>query len=206
MDIEKLTLRPRLRYQIVRIFISILCLYYAMQAFFNIPRRGIYFYEFWIPKNEWVRGNLMWLLKFNIPHDSVKTILYLIIGSILCYLGYYVLKTITTEFALTFKYIGYTHGIVVKTHDTVDMVVVKDQEFKQTIFERLLGLCSLKIISSDFSHPELKIIGISKKDGDKALEFLRMHSSRSIVDYRMTQDMIKSKKKARLIEEDSAED
>jgi hypothetical protein len=127
-------------------------------------------------------------------------------GLLMGYALYYILLTKTESFSLTNKYIEYGHGIFNRSQDTVDLLVVKDQEMKQNLFEMLLGLARIKVISSDITHPELIIWGLSKKDALATLEHLRVYSIRNYTDYRLTQDMKKtSKKKPSVIDEEQEE-
>lgn len=202
MEPEKVLVKPSLRYQIFRMIVVIIGFYYAIEALFKIPKRGIYVFELWVPKNEWARMHMMGLLKTNISAEILQKLIYSIMIILTAYALYYILKTLTTSFSLNYKYIEYSHGVVVRSQDTVDMVVVKDQELKQGLYERILGLATITVMSTDITHPVLKMMGLPKKEADEALEFLRLYSSRSIVDYRMTQDMKRSKGKMRQIEDD----
>lgn len=56
---------------------------------------------------------------------------------------------LTTERLLT------THGLFSKTTDTLELYRVKDLRTKQSVFERLVGLESVELLSSDVDSPEL---------------------------------------------------
>jgi uncharacterized membrane protein YdbT with pleckstrin-like domain len=202
MDAEELQVKPSLRYHTWRFALVIIGYYYLIEFLLKIPKRGLYIFEIWLPKNEFLRKNLMWALKANISSDTLRNLLLITMSLLTGYALFFILKTITTSFGLTYKYIEYSHGILSRAHDTVDMVTVRDQEMSQNLYERVLGLGTVKITSKDESHPILKMTGLAKNQAEEVLDFLRVYSSRSIVDYRMTQDLKKTKKKKDLISDE----
>jgi hypothetical protein len=74
---------------------------------------------------------------------------------------------------------------------------------KQNLLEMIIGIAKLKVTSSDVTHPELIIWGLSKKDALATLEHLRVHTIRNYTDYRINQDIKKkSKNQTKQIDED----
>lgn len=195
MDSVRFSVYPRLRFHIMRFLFAFSGIYYCFVALSSIPSKGYHLYQFWIPKSLWLKKLLLPVLKYNISHSALQNLIYVAMATFIGYALYYILLTKMESFSLTNKYVEYSHGIISRSHDTVDMIIVKDQVMKQTLFELILGLATIKIVSSDLSHPELKIWGLSKKDANQVLEHLRTFTIKNYTDYRLTQDMKKPRTK-----------
>lgn len=203
MESIRLTVLPKLRSHILRFSVVFIGLFYSIKALSSIPKNGFWVYQFWIPESLWLKKALLPLLKYNIGHSVIENIIYSIILLLIGYALYYVALTKTESFTLTNRYIEYNHGILTRTHDTVDLLIVKDQEMKQNLLEMIIGIAKLKVTSSDVTHPELIIWGLSKKDALATLEHLRVHTIRNYTDYRINQDIKKkSKNQTKQIDED----
>ena len=163
---------------------------YIIDAYLLIPKRGVYLFEIWLPKNDFIRKKTISLLKSNISADILKNTLIVLVALALMYLLYHFLDTATTSFLLNKKFIRYDHGIIERGQDSVDMVLVIDQSLSQSVYERILGLATITIFSKDLTHPELIIKGVGTSKAKSAVEFLRLYSISSIVDYKMTEDEI----------------
>ncbi|MBN2025102.1 MAG: PH domain-containing protein [Pirellulales bacterium] len=51
-------------------------------------------------------------------------------------------------------------GILVHTTDLIEVIDMDDITFRQTIIDRLVGVGTIRIVSSDRSHPDLSVPGI----------------------------------------------
>ena len=53
-------------------------------------------------------------------------------------------------------------GILSRRTDRIELIDIDDVSYVQGIIQRVLGVGSIKISSSDRSHPELTMIGIDQ--------------------------------------------
>lgn len=75
-------------------------------------------------------------------------------------LVYLIVALRMTRYTITTRMIERERGIVVRRTDSFAMARVKDIQLQQTVFERILRIGSLRIISSDAAEPDLLLEGI----------------------------------------------
>ena len=68
------------------------------------------------------------------------------------------------------------------------MIDLRDEQEIQTLENRLIGVSVVNLLSNDKNNPQLHI-KLAKPDAFLVMEFLKVHSTRSIVDYQLTRDM-----------------
>jgi len=66
-----------------------------------------------------------------------------------------VLRALTIRYRITNYRIDYERGLIGKDIDTLELWHVEDIHFHQTIFDRLLGIGSINVISHDQTTPNL---------------------------------------------------
>lgn len=77
------------------------------------------------------------------------------------YLGIVLLsRRLGVHYRLTSQRFFHEKGILRHTTDLIEVIDMDDITFDQTIIDRMMGVGSIHIVSSDRSHPELKIAGI----------------------------------------------
>jgi len=78
--------------------------------------------------------------------------------------GYRFLYIVFIEYVITGETISTTTGIVARRVDITELYRVKDYVVKQSVFQRLFGLMTVTLITSDITHPELNLMGIPKSN------------------------------------------
>jgi membrane protein YdbS with pleckstrin-like domain len=105
---------------------------------------------------------------------------YLVIRAVMLTLS--VLRLRTTKYRLTDQRIMIERGVLSRALEEVDLRYVDDSGFSQSPLERLQGIGSVWIISSDKSMPRLQLVGI--QDPRALRELIREHA------YRLTQGQV----------------
>lgn len=68
----------------------------------------------------------------------------------------------TTTYTLTTQRLRHTHGILNRHHDDMELYRIKDVTVKEPLIQRLVGLGSVKIVTSDATTPEMTLPAISQ--------------------------------------------
>lgn len=120
--------------------------------------------------------------------DQVPYIWYICGGVILawwlCVLLVYAYRRLGYSYELTSLRFVHQKGILIRRTDRIDVIEIDDVMFTQGIVERMLGVGSIKLTSSDKSHPELWLRGIDKvQDISNLIDNarLKLRQRRSIV-------------------------
>lgn len=82
------------------------------------------------------------------------------------------------HYKITNQRIRYTHGWLNPDTDDLELYRITDHKMKQNFFFSFFGIVDLILLSSDNSHPALKIKGINKSNAKKLKEELRTHIER----------------------------
>jgi uncharacterized membrane protein YdbT with pleckstrin-like domain len=82
------------------------------------------------------------------------------------------------HYKITNQRIRYTHGWFNPDTDDLELYRITDHKMKQSFFFSFFGIVDLILLSSDGSHPVLKIKGIDKSTAKKLKEELRTHVER----------------------------
>jgi membrane protein YdbS with pleckstrin-like domain len=69
-------------------------------------------------------------------------------------------KHATSRFKLTLRRIEIEHGVLSKTVDSLEMWRVLDVRFNQSLFDRMLGVAKITVMSTDQTSPELVLYGL----------------------------------------------
>jgi uncharacterized membrane protein YdbT with pleckstrin-like domain len=80
-------------------------------------------------------------------------------GGLWLYLLY---RQLTCKYQLTTQRFLHEAGLLKRVTDRIEVIDIDDVSFEQRVVERMLGVGSIKITSSDRSHPELWLHGIEK--------------------------------------------
>ncbi len=75
-------------------------------------------------------------------------------------IGYYLYQRISLEYELTNQRLVHHHGILTRVTNRIEVIDIDDIKFTQNILERMLGVGTIQILSSDVSDPKLIIRGI----------------------------------------------
>lgn len=72
----------------------------------------------------------------------------------------YLYSRFSVRYELTSQRLIHKHGLLVRTTDRVELIDVDDVAYTQGLVERMLNVGSIKLLSTDLSHPSLRMIGI----------------------------------------------
>jgi membrane protein YdbS with pleckstrin-like domain len=84
-------------------------------------------------------------------------ILLLMWGYLACLLAY---RKLSVRYELTTQRFIHMTGILRRTTDRIEVIDIDDVTYVQGFVQRMLGVGTVKINSSDRTHPELSLIGI----------------------------------------------
>lgn len=71
-----------------------------------------------------------------------------------------IVKRLSLEYALTTQQLIHREGLLRRVTNRIETIDIDDVTHEQNLIERFLGVGSILVISSDKSHPRLKLIGI----------------------------------------------
>lgn len=97
----------------------------------------------------WAKNGWWWLailLAMLLP--------WLYIFSVLCY------RRMSVRYRLTTQRFAHEHGILRRVNDRIEVLDMDDITTEQGFLERLVGVGTIRILSSDRSHPDLVLPGI----------------------------------------------
>jgi uncharacterized membrane protein YdbT with pleckstrin-like domain len=69
-------------------------------------------------------------------------------------------KHATTRYKITLRRIEIEHGVLSKTVDSLELWRVLDVRYNQSLFDRILGVARITVMSTDQSSPELALYGL----------------------------------------------
>jgi hypothetical protein len=90
---------------------------------------------------------------------GLLVLLALIWGGLACRLAYYKLSV---HYELTTQRFIHKRGILTRVTDRIEVIDIDDVAYQQGFVERLLGVGTIKIVSSDRTDPELLLRGIDE--------------------------------------------
>lgn len=73
---------------------------------------------------------------------------------------WYLYRRLNVAYALTSQRLTYKSGILIRTTDQIELIDIDDVTYRQGLIERLLGVGTILVSSSDRTSPELYLIGI----------------------------------------------
>ena len=95
---------------------------------------------------------------FASPHRWWIPIVGLLLGTVAVVLPIFLVRAV--RYRITSYRIDYERGLLSKSIDTLELWHVEDLNFRQSLWERLLNVGRIKIISHDISTPELVLRGL----------------------------------------------
>lgn len=92
---------------------------------------------------------------------------WLIAGAVLIFwwvlaIGSYIYKRLSVHYELTTQRFVHQAGILVRRTDRIEVLDIDDVSFTQGIIQRILGVGTIRLSSSDRTHPEMVLNGIDK--------------------------------------------
>jgi uncharacterized membrane protein YdbT with pleckstrin-like domain len=80
-------------------------------------------------------------------------------GGFACQLAY---RKLTVKYQLTTQRFIHEKGLLKRVTDRIEVIDIDDVSVEQRLIERMVGVGTIKLISSDRSHPVLMLRGIEK--------------------------------------------
>ena len=74
--------------------------------------------------------------------------------------GVMLYRQMSVRYRLTTQRFTHEHGILSRTTDRIELIDIDDIAFRQGLVERMVGVGTVEISSTDRSHPQLEMIGI----------------------------------------------
>ena len=78
----------------------------------------------------------------------------------LIWMGVLNLRRKNRRYRITSRTIDYEMGVFSKTVETLQLWRVKDIDFRQSVMERMLGIATIHVFTSDLTDPEIIIRGL----------------------------------------------
>ncbi|MEX2027393.1 MAG: PH domain-containing protein, partial [Pirellulaceae bacterium] len=75
-------------------------------------------------------------------------------------IGYYLYQRLSLAYELSNQRLIHHYGILTRVTNRIEVIDIDDIKFTQNILERLLGVGTIQILSTDVSDPKLVIRGI----------------------------------------------
>ena len=75
-------------------------------------------------------------------------------------IGYFLYQRISLAYELTNQRLVHHYGILTRVTNRIEVIDIDDIKFTQNILERILGVGTIQILSTDVSDPKLVIRGI----------------------------------------------
>jgi membrane protein YdbS with pleckstrin-like domain len=86
---------------------------------------------------------------------GVMLVLWLVLFLVLAY------RKLSIHYQITSQRFNHQSGILTRTSDRIEMIDIDDVTFTQGIIERILNVGTIKLSSSDRTHPVILLQGIS---------------------------------------------
>ncbi len=77
-------------------------------------------------------------------------------------IGTYIYRRMSVSYELTSQRFIHQRGILVRRTDRIEVIDIDDVSFTQGIIQRMLGVGTISLSSSDRTHPELRLNGIDQ--------------------------------------------
>ncbi len=77
-------------------------------------------------------------------------------------IGTFIYRRMSVSYELTSQRFIHQRGILVRRTDRIEVIDIDDVSFTQGIVQRMLGVGSITLTSSDRTHPELRLTGIDQ--------------------------------------------
>ncbi|HHN78068.1 MAG TPA: PH domain-containing protein [Phycisphaerales bacterium] len=94
----------------------------------------------------------------------------------LAFAGYRYLKTATTRYTLTTERLKWRWGILARHTEEVELYRVRDLGYTQPLHQRVLGLGTIEVTSTDERTPHIVLGAI--RDADRVREYFRESTER----------------------------
>jgi membrane protein YdbS with pleckstrin-like domain len=86
---------------------------------------------------------------------GIMLLIWLVLAAVLAY------RKLSIHYEVTSHRFNHQSGILTRTSDRIEMIDIDDVTFSQGIVQRMFNVGTIKLSSSDRTHPMLQLIGIS---------------------------------------------
>ncbi|GAB6166808.1 hypothetical protein JCM19992_28080 [Thermostilla marina] len=105
---------------------------------------------FWMIQKEWIPGTFItWVILLAVP-----LLLWIYFGCV------YLWRRWTIRYRLTTYRFYSEKGLFRHTVDTLEVIDINDMKLSRTLWDRILGIGTIILMSNDASDPELHVVGI----------------------------------------------
>jgi len=89
---------------------------------------------------------------------------------------------LTLRYRLTTQRLFLIRGFLSRVQNEVELIRVDDVEVRQGVIDRMWGICTVRVVSTDRSHPELLLRSIIRPEAVKELirEYTQIRRKRSL--------------------------
>lgn len=91
--------------------------------------------------------------------------LVVVLATSFLFIVWTLLRVITTSWTLSADQLCFMRGVIARRTDYLELYRVTDYIVRESVPERMLGLCSFYLISTDTSSPVMQIFGIPNIKG-----------------------------------------
>jgi membrane protein YdbS with pleckstrin-like domain len=88
-------------------------------------------------------------------------------------------RRLGVHYRLTTQRFFHESGILIHTTDLIEVIDMDDITYRQTLIDRMTGVGTIRIVSSDRSHPDLSIDGIDNVHDVAAMMHDARHAERT---------------------------
>ena len=113
--------------------------------------------------------------------ENIKTIKTYADSTLLLVALFSIIDVMTRKYKISNITFDQEEGIINKKYGSIDMTHILDFEIQENIFQRIIGVANIRILSRDKTTPQLTVKGISHSDARIAFEFLKVNTVGSMV-------------------------
>lgn len=98
-----------------------------------------------------------------VASELMPTLLYVIGGIVLVWLFFLARlgwRRLSVKYELTNQRFIHEEGVLRRVTNRIEVIDITDVTFEQTIFDRMFNVGTLHLLSSDRTHPDLRLYGI----------------------------------------------
>lgn len=182
MQKKELNITPSLRRHLPAFIIDTIFVIILLIGMFLFPESGIKLFK--LSNGSWLVFSKIWFL----------VIVAFFFFSIMFTLVRKVLDTITFKIRMNPLVLEYSHGILLRRVESVDLSVITDFAKKRYLSDQILGLGNVVIHSTDFRTPLVRFDGLRISDAQAIIKFLQDETDSSLVEYFKSKDLGTHKK------------
>jgi len=129
----------------------------------------------------WVAGVTTASVLYVTQHSGTTDLWFLAVGALpaLWLLGLALVRKFTRYYRLTSQRLFLQRGFLSRQHDEIELIRVDDVSVRQNLFQRLLAVGQVTVLSTDTTNPRLVIDGVRDPLRLKELIRAQVHARRA---------------------------